>query len=98
MSSLLSGSRPLPQPPKQDARERFPKAPHDRCSTMNPSSLPAESEPTPPPKSAPAAPVATEPRWSAEHLLQGAKEAIIVHGELVYRLRLTRSGKLILYK
>ena len=38
------------------------------------------------------------PRWTAEQILQGEKEALIVHGEMVYRLRLTRSGKLLLFK
>lgn len=43
-------------------------------------------------------PVSTEARWNAEQILLGGKEAIIVHGQSVYRLRLTRSGKLILHK
>lgn len=46
----------------------------------------------------PAPQVSHEPRWDAEQLLQGSKEAIIVLGQSIYRLRLTRSGKLILYK
>ena len=31
-------------------------------------------------------------------LLQGEKEVLILHGEEVYRLKLTRNGKLILQK
>ena len=34
----------------------------------------------------------------SEELLRGAKELWIRHGEEIYRLRLTRSGKLILQK
>jgi hemin uptake protein HemP len=41
----------------------------------------------------------TPPREiSSEELLRGAKEIWIRHGEEMYRLRLTRSGKLILQK
>jgi len=36
--------------------------------------------------------------WEAAELLGTQKEAIILHGEEVYRLRLTRNGKLILHK
>ena len=32
------------------------------------------------------------------HLLKGAKEVLIAHGDEVYRLRVTRAGKLILQK
>ncbi|HWB09200.1 MAG TPA: hemin uptake protein HemP [Pirellulales bacterium] len=35
---------------------------------------------------------------SSEDLLRGAVEVLIKHGSDVYRLRLTRSGKLILQK
>jgi hemin uptake protein HemP len=38
------------------------------------------------------------PRWRSEDLLQGQREALIVHGSEVYRLRQTRNGKLILQK
>jgi hemin uptake protein HemP len=34
----------------------------------------------------------------SEELLQGANEVLIAHGSQVYRLRLTRTGKLILQK
>lgn len=34
----------------------------------------------------------------SEDLLAGAREAIILHGEIAYRLVLTRNGKLILQK
>jgi hemin uptake protein HemP len=38
------------------------------------------------------------PHWSTEDLLQGRREAVIVHGGETYRLRLTRNNKLILHK
>jgi hemin uptake protein HemP len=79
------------------AKERRLAIPHDCVSTMDPSSSPAIPESSQPTAKA-SSPSAAEPRWSAVDLLKGAKEAIIVHGESVYRLRLTRSGKLILYK
>lgn len=34
----------------------------------------------------------------SEELLQGGREVLIAHGQELYRLRLTRSGKLILGK
>jgi hemin uptake protein HemP len=37
-------------------------------------------------------------RWTSEAILQGQREAIIVHGEDEYRLRWTRNNKLILCK
>jgi hemin uptake protein HemP len=37
-------------------------------------------------------------RFRSEDLLQGAREVFIQHGDELYRLRLTRQGKLILYK
>jgi hemin uptake protein HemP len=42
-------------------------------------------------------PVVT-PHWHSEELLKGSKEVLIQHGTETYRLRLTRQGKLILYK
>lgn len=36
--------------------------------------------------------------WNSTELLMGQTEVIILHGQEKYRLRLTRSGKLILYK
>ena len=38
------------------------------------------------------------PRTTSEALLHGARELEIVHGDAVYRLRLTAQGKLILTK
>lgn len=35
---------------------------------------------------------------TSEELLAGQNELLIAHGQEVYRLRLTRSGKLILHK
>jgi hemin uptake protein HemP len=44
-------------------------------------------------------PTYTTPRQvTSEELLDGKKEVWIRHGEEIYRLRLTRSGKLILQK
>lgn len=48
-----------------------------------------------------AAPAARSPdtrRLSSADLLGGAREAVIVHGQDEYRLRLTSNGKLILTK
>jgi hemin uptake protein HemP len=36
--------------------------------------------------------------WASAELLQGSKEALIEHQGQIYRLRLTRSGKLLLHK
>ncbi len=41
---------------------------------------------------------AATPHWHSEELLKGTKEVLIQHGTETYRLRLTRQGKLILYK
>ena len=41
---------------------------------------------------------ASVPQWQSSDLLQGQREALIVHGGEVYRLRCTRNGKLILQK
>lgn len=38
------------------------------------------------------------PTLDSAELLQGKSEVLIQHGETVYRLRQTRSGKLLLYK
>ncbi len=38
------------------------------------------------------------PRWTSQQLLGEAREVLIRHGEEIYRLRLTRNGKLILHK
>ncbi|MEK8032707.1 hemin uptake protein HemP [Ideonella sp. DXS29W] len=37
-------------------------------------------------------------KWASQDLLAGADEAIITHGDQVYRLRRTLTGKLILTK
>jgi hemin uptake protein HemP len=57
--------------------------------------LPAE-----PPAIAAAAPalLATRPQWHSDVLLAGTDEALITHGDQVYRLRRTGTGKLILTK
>ena len=36
--------------------------------------------------------------WSTDELLGDKREVLIRHGEDLYRLRITRHGKLILYK
>lgn len=38
------------------------------------------------------------PRWQVEQLLNGSREAILVHNGEDYRLRVTSTGKLILTK
>jgi len=38
------------------------------------------------------------PQWRSEELLAGSEEALITHGDQVYRLRRTGTGKLILTK
>lgn len=38
------------------------------------------------------------PMWQSQEILRGATEALILHEGQTYRLRLTRHGKLILYK
>lgn len=42
--------------------------------------------------------LAAAPQWNSADLLQGRREAYIVHGGEIYRLRCTRNGKLILQK
>jgi hemin uptake protein HemP len=58
--------------------------------------------PTSPPATpgdAPAASPGADRRvWTTEELLGRDREVLIRHGEDVYRLRITRHGKLILYK
>jgi hemin uptake protein HemP len=36
--------------------------------------------------------------WTSRELLGDRKEVVIQHGELMYRLRQTKQGKLILYR
>lgn len=66
--------------------------------TMNAEELPPPTPPAPTVEASipPRAP--NIPQWQSEQLLRGSKEVLIHHGEEVYRLRLTRQGKLILYK
>jgi hemin uptake protein HemP len=58
--------------------------------------LPAVARRGPAPSAAPE-PVPT-PRTTSAELLRGGQELQIVHGDLLYRLRLTALGKLILTK
>ncbi len=57
-------------------------------------SAPALARPTQPPAATPTAP----PHWHSTELLAQGVEARILHGDQVYRLRLTSLGKLILTK
>lgn len=50
----------------------------------------------PPPKVDP--PAAEQVVWTSQELLGDRKEVVIQHGELMYRLRQTKQGKLILYR
>jgi hemin uptake protein HemP len=59
---------------------------------------PREVEPEAPAVAGAASAEPSLPQWTVQQLLKGGKEAIIVHGDARYRLRLTRSGKLILFK
>jgi hemin uptake protein HemP len=43
-------------------------------------------------------PLMAGPRWRSDELLAGTDEALIAHGDQVYRLRRTGTGKLILTK
>ena len=54
-------------------------------------------EPSKPPANS-TPPASTPTIISSSELLQGRKELWIDHGGVLYRLRLTRSGKLILQK
>lgn len=68
--------------------------------------LPTPSEPVRPmPPGAPLTPAPAAlaarmagPRWRSDELLAGADEVLIAHGDAVYRLRRTGTGKLILTK
>lgn len=42
--------------------------------------------------------VPSGPQWRSDELLAGKDEALITHGDQVYRLRRTGTGKLILTK
>jgi hemin uptake protein HemP len=52
-------------------------------------------ESAPPPQ---AAPLDDRRVWTTEDLLGDQREVLIRHGNDLYRLRITRHGKLILYK
>lgn len=60
-----------------------------------PDSAPLSSDPSRP---APASADSHLPTVRSEELLQGRREILIAHSDEVYRLRLTRNGKLILTK
>lgn len=66
---------------------------------MNDEAEPAETRsPLPTAKLTVAAEAASLPMWQSQEILRGATEALILHDGQTYRLRLTRHGKLILYK
>ncbi len=64
--------------------------------------LPPPNRPEPLPSDPPAliapAPATARPQYRSEDLLAGTDEALITHGDQVYRLRRTGTGKLILTK
>jgi hemin uptake protein HemP len=49
-------------------------------------------------KKPPQLPERAAPRLSANAVLQGAREVILIHGAAEYHLKVTNSGKLILTK
>ena len=52
-----------------------------------------------PPEPAPSGDSGTDARvWNSLELLGESREVLIQHGDELYRLRITRHGKLILYK
>jgi hemin uptake protein HemP len=59
---------------------------------------PSEDEPKPAPGETPTVPPEVIRLIRSEDLLAGAQEILIEHDGQTYRLRLTRSGKLILHK
>ncbi len=63
-------------------------------------SEPGSSSPSPAPDNKPSPDVEGEQRriWTTDELLAGEREVLIRHGDDLYRLRITRHGKLILYK
>jgi hemin uptake protein HemP len=74
-------------------------------TVIEPFRLSRMNEPSRPPTEAPLRAPETDPKQTAEpvtirseDLLQGASEVRILHGNDVYRLRLTHNGRLILSK
>jgi hemin uptake protein HemP len=63
-----------------------------------PSANSDSAQPAEPTGAAGSATAGSQPRWQSQEILKGATEAIILHEGQTYRLRLTRQGKLILYK
>lgn len=86
-SSLSTGTmlEPTEQPDPMEAAEAAHHAPHRRHEPAPLAAVPTTGASTP-------------PQWASEHLLAGAEEATITHGDQVYRLRRTLTGKLILTK
>jgi len=68
-------------------------------SPDTPTKLPASAGQTPAePQAPPLPPLGKRPRLHSEHLFRGGDEVEIVHGQALYRLRITSLGKLILTK
>lgn len=85
-TSSLSTS-PMLEPAEQpDPIEAAHHAPHRRAEHTPLAAVPTEAA------------ASAAPQWSSEQLLAGADEATITHGDQVYRLRRTLTGKLILTK
>ena len=77
-------TRPLDEPTTPNAAEQAPGAPK---SLVHLSTVPNAL-----------GPAAELPQWRSDELLAGGDEALISHGDQVYRLRRTTTGKLILTK
>jgi hemin uptake protein HemP len=71
-------------PRKPDDVPRAAKAAHEPDARAAPAEAPAASSEV--------------PRIDVATLMQGGREAIMVHGAVEYRLRITKAGKLILTK
>jgi hemin uptake protein HemP len=56
------------------------------------------SKPPPTPGTSRGSPSPADSLWQSHELLRGGREVLIAHQEEIYRLRLTRNGKLILTK
>jgi hemin uptake protein HemP len=65
---------------------------------MRPDQRPVAAPATAAPSDQRADPEPAREFWRSEELLGSRREIVILHREEVYRLRLTRQGKLILYK
>jgi hemin uptake protein HemP len=80
--------------PDEGAPMNFPE------NTKSPPSATGRTAPAIPPRGPgkPGASTAAVPRVSVATLLAGGREAVLLHNDTEYRLRITRNGKLILTK